>query len=256
MSLTISLRSEILKTKRTAAFYFTLIGAAVVPFILLFSIVSHGIPEGDKVGKDPINGLFRLSSEITGLCILPMFVVLVCTLLPQIEYKNTTWKQVLTSPQTRANVFTAKLLNIHLLIFLFLVASQLFMWVVVISAHFIRPELNILQHSFDGSRVLSNNAHSYLAVLAICSIQFWIGLRSKNFIVPIAIGIACWLTGTIMVFEYKSAMSPYFPYSFQAIGVSDVFKPRLTQVEWTSFGYYTFFLVLGFLDFKRRRMGR
>lgn len=257
MSLTISLRSEILKTKRTAAFYFTLIGAAVIPFMLLFSIISqHSLPNEQSSSKDPINFLFDLSAEVTSLCIFPMFVVLICTLLPQIEYKNTTWKQVLTSPQTKLNVFVGKFLNIQLLMLLFMVANHLFIWVVVIATHFILPELNVLQHSFDPYQVLTDNAHVYVSVLAICSIQFWIGLRSRNFIVPIAIGIACWLVGTIMVFEYNSSASPYFPYSFHAIRLSELFKPRLSQVEWASFGYCILFLVLGFWDFKRRKMSR
>jgi hypothetical protein len=246
----------VLKTKRTAAFYFTLIGAAVIPFMLLFSIASHGLPNEAKSYKSAINFLFDLSAEITSLCIFPMFVVLICTLLPQIEYKNTAWKQVLTSPQTKLNVFAAKFLNIHLLMLLFMVANHLFIWVVVMAAHFILPELHVLQQSFDPYPVWADNANTYVSVLAICAIQFWIGLRSKNFIVPIAIGIACWLVGTIMVFEYKSTASPYFPYSFHGIRLSDVFKPRLNQVQWTSFGYAVLFLVLAFLDFKRRRMNR
>jgi lantibiotic transport system permease protein len=256
MSTIISLRSEILKTKRTAAFYFTLIGAAIIPFIILFSTISYGLPEAEKHGRDPINFLFDLSAEVMSLCIFPMFVVLVCTLLPQIEFKNATWKQVLTSPQTRLNIFIAKFLNIQFLMLLFMVASFVFIWIVIIAISFIRPELNILQHSFNLTLVLEEYAHVYVSVLAICTIQFWIGLRSKNFIVPIAIGIACWLAGTIMVFEYKSSASPYFPYSFHVIKLSPVFSPRLSQVEWTSFGYSVLFLVLGFLDFKRRRMGR
>jgi lantibiotic transport system permease protein len=255
MSLIISLRSEVLKTKRTAAFYFTLIGAAAIPLMLLFMIASNGMPNDERSTKDPINFLFALSSEVSSICIFPLFVVLVCTLLPQIEYKNSTWKQVLTSPQTKGNVFIAKFLNIHLLMLLFIVASHLFMWIVVTVAHFILPKLNILQHSFDFYQVWKDYAHQYVSVLAICAIQFWIGLRSNNFIVPIAIGIACWLAGTIMVFEYKSSASPYFPYSFHGIRLS-IFKPRLSQVEWTSFGYSVILLVLGFLDFKRRRMTR
>jgi lantibiotic transport system permease protein len=256
MSTIISLRSEILKTKRTAAFYFTLIGAAVIPFMILFSTLSHDLPDGERRGRDPINFLFDLSAEVMSLCIFPMFVILISTLLPQVEYKNTAWKQVLTSPQTKLNVFIAKFLNIQLLMLLFMVASFLFIWIAVIAINFIRPELNILQHSFNLYPVLVEYAHVYVSVLAICAIQFWIGLRSKNFIVPIAIGIACWLAGTIMVFEYKSSASPYFPYSFHGIRLSPLFSPRLGQVEWTSFGYSILFLVLGFLDFKQRRMTR
>lgn len=253
MSLIVSLRSEVLKSKRTAAFYFTLIGAAVIPFILLFTIISHGLPEEEKTGKDPINAMFNLSSGMTGLALFPLFIVLTCTLLPQIEFKNSTWKQVLTSPQKKEDVFVAKFLNIHLLMILFLLASHLFIWVVVIASHFILPQFNILNHSFDAKKVLEDNAHTYLSGVGICAIQFWIGLRSRNFIVPVAIGIALWLLGTLLVLEYHSSASPYFPYSFPAIRFSSVFSPRLNQVEWTSLGYSFVFVIIGLIDFKRRR---
>jgi lantibiotic transport system permease protein len=254
MSLIISLRSEILKTKRTAAFYFTLIGAGIVPFMFLFSTISqNALPNEGRSGKSPLNIIFDLSSEMVGVCILPLFVVLICTLLPQVEYKNNTWKQVLASPQTKDNIFAGKFLNIHLMILLFLVASHVFMWIVAIASHFILPHLDLLNKPLDGVKILQDNAHAYLSVLALGAIQFWIGLRSKNFIVPIAIGIVCWLIGTIMVFEYRSAISPYFPHGFHAIRFS-TFKALTNQVEWTSFSYAVVVLILGLLDFKRRRM--
>lgn len=253
MNLLISLRSEVLKSKRTAAFYFTLIGAAVVPFILLLTIIADGLPDEQKTSKDPINAMFNLSSGMTGLAIFPLFIVLICTLLPQIEFRNSTWKQVLTSPQKKEDVFVAKFLSIHLLMVLFLVATHLFVWIVVIAAHFILPEFNILGHSFNGWKVLEDNAHAYLCGLGICAIQFWIGLRSGNFIVPVAIGILLWLTGTVLVLEYHSPASPYFPYCFPAVRFSSQFSPRLKEVEWTSFAYSFLFLIIGFADFRRRR---
>jgi hypothetical protein len=254
MNLLISLRSETAKAKRTAAFYFTLVGAAVIPFIFLINIFSDGLPNENSSNKDPLNALFRMSAEMTGLAILPLFVALVCTLLPQIEYKNNSWKQVLTSPQTKVNVFMAKFLNIHLLIFLFLVAHHLFMWVVAIVAHFIIPELNILNQPLNMYPVLLNAVNSYITILAISAIQFWIGLRFKNFIVPVAIGISLWLTGMLMIFEYHSNFAIYFPYCFSAFSFYPPDKSQLAQVEWTSLGYAVFFLLIGFLDFRRRRM--
>lgn len=254
MNLLVSLRSEILKTKRTAAFYFTLIGAAVVPFVFLVNVLSDGLPDEDKSSKDPLNAMFGLASEITGLAIFPLFVVLTCTLLPQTEHKNNTWKQVLTSPQTKANVFMAKFLNVHLLIFLFMVASHLFMWLVAVATHFIIPNLNLLHQPLNMHTVLVNNANSYVTVLAVCAIQFWIGLRFKNFIVPVAIGLALWLTGTLLALEYHSNLANYFPYSFQVFGFSPAYKPRLNRIEWTSLGYAVSVLVMGFWDFRRRRM--
>lgn len=254
MNLLVSLRSETLKTKRTAALYFTLIGAAVVPFMFLLNILSDGLPDEDKSSKDPLNAIFNLSSEMMGLAILPLFVILVCTLLPQIEHKHNTWKQVLTSPQTKANVFIAKFLNVHLLLLLFFVANHLFMWLVAAVAHFKIPELNVLHQPLNGNTIWLNAINSYATVLAVCTIQFWMGLRFKNFIIPVAIGLALWLTGTILVFEYHSSLVYYFPYSFQAFNFSHQYKPQLHQIEWTSLGYAVLILMLGFIDFKRRRM--
>src|SRR5215203_7500463 len=117
MNLLISLRSEILKTKRTAAFYFTLVGAAVIPFTFLLNLLMDGI---EDTRKDPLNSILKLHSEMNGLVIFPMFVILVCTLLPQIEYRNNTWKQLLSSPQTKWNIFLAKFINVQFFIFLFL----------------------------------------------------------------------------------------------------------------------------------------
>src|SRR5688572_28844752 len=247
MNLFNALRSEILKTKRTASFYFTLVGAAFVPFTFLVNVLMDGLEE---TRKDPLNSIFKLQSEMNSLAIFPFFVVLVCTLLPQIEYRNNTWKQVLTSPKSKATIFLAKFLNIHLLILLFLVANLLFMSLTIVATHFIDPTLNLLNQPLNGQAILVNTVNSYVTILAICALQFWIGLRFKNFIVPIATGLALWLTGTLLALQYHSNMANYFPYSFQVFSIVPSFKPGLNQVAWTSAGCAALFLLLGFLDFR------
>ena len=186
--------------------------------------------------------------------IFPLFIVLVCTLLSQIENKNNTWKQVLTSPQTKSTVFMAKFLNIHLLILLFLVANHLFMWVVTIAIHFIIPELNVLQQPLNYYAVLMNIMNTYIFLLAVSAIQFWIALRFKNFIVSIAVGLVLWLTGTVLVFEYHSDFAYYFPYSLQTFTHNPAASSKLNTIAFTSLGYAFLFLVIGFLDFRRRRL--
>jgi lantibiotic transport system permease protein len=254
MNLLLSLRSEVLKTKRTAAFYLTLIGAAVVPFIFLLNLFSDGLPDEDKSSKDPLNAIFNLAAEMNGLAIFPMYIILVCTLLPQIEYRNHTWKQVMTSPKTKANILLSKFVNIQLLILLFLVANHAFLWVVCVAAHVMLPDLNVLHRPLDGSTVLVTTVNSYTTLLAVCAIQFWLGIRCRNFIVPVAIGLALWLCGTVLVLEYHSDLANYFPYSFHLFSNLPSLKPGLTAVAWLSAGYAVLFLLLGFFDFQRRRM--
>lgn len=255
MSLLISLRSELLKTTRTASFYLTLIGAAVGPVMFLLNVVIDE-NEIDASAKDPLNALFKILSEMNGTALFPFFVILICTLLPQVEYRNNTWKQVFASPQTKANVFLAKFMNVHLLMLVFLVATHLFMFLNVAAINFLKPGLNLFKHPLDGSAVLVNAANAYILLLAVCAIQFWIGLRSRNFIVPIGIGFALWLAGTIMAVQYKSNLVFYFPYSFPAFQVSTKLKSQLTQVSWTSLGYAALFLIAGFFDFKKRAVSK
>ena len=135
MKLITALRSEMLKTKRTASFYFTLFGAAPVPLIFLLNVLTGG-GDLDAVRQDPLNAIFELGMERNGLVFFPVFVILVCTLLPQIEHRNNTWKQVFASPQTKGNVFLAKFLNINGLIALFLIANLAFMSLAVVVTHF------------------------------------------------------------------------------------------------------------------------
>ncbi|MHA4844860.1 ABC transporter permease [Flavitalea antarctica] len=251
MSLLISLRSELLKTKRTAAFYFTLAGAAIVPVTYLFNVAIDGISE---TKNDPFNAVFKLAGEMNALVFFPWFVILICTLMPQIEYKNNTWKQVFASPQAKATVFLSKFLGIHVLFIVFLLVHHLLMFIAVVATHFIMPELDILNQPLDVHKIVVNNANIYITVLAIAAIQFWLGLRFKNFIVPIGIGLALWFAGTFMVFELQSVYSKYFPYSFQIYSMMPKLRPQINQVEWTSLGYSITFLVLGFIDFNRRRI--
>src|SRR5688572_6175754 len=177
MNLLISLRSEILKSKRTASFYSTIIAAGVVPFILLLDMTVDGIsPEN---ANTIFNAIFIEGFRMSSFAIFPMFVILIGTLLPQIEFRNNTWKQVFASPQTKSNVYLAKFLNIQLLMLLFMVANHLFMFVVAVIMHFVEPSLHLLNQPLDGYNILMNVANSYISVLGLCAIQFWLGLRFK-----------------------------------------------------------------------------
>lgn len=103
MSLIVALRSELLKTRRTASLYLTIAAAAFGPLITMFEMLIEGVQKNDPTKI--FNLLFIEEFQVTGLLALPLFLILVCTLLPQVEYINNTWKQVLTAPQRKASSF-------------------------------------------------------------------------------------------------------------------------------------------------------
>lgn len=251
MKLLTALQSEILKTRRTATVYFTILFAAFIPAILLLNI-STGGSDLTSVSQDPLNGLFELAAERTGLMFFPLFLILICTLLPQIEYRNNTWKQVFASPQTKANVFLAKFLNINLFIALFVAANLACMLVVILITHFSNPSLNLIHQPLDVSKLLLRTTNSYFLMLAMCSLQFWLGLRFRNFIIPLAVGLVLWIFGIILMFE-ESHLVHYYPYSFQVFPAVAKLQGRMTQVVWTSVGYAAAFILFAFIDFKSRK---
>jgi hypothetical protein len=212
--------------------------------------------EINALAKDPPNALFKILSGMNGAAFFPIFIILICTLLPQIEYKNNAWKQVFASPQTKANVFLAKFMNVNLLMLLFLIATHLFMFLTAVGINLVKPTLNLFNHPLNGNTVLVNAANAYVLLLALCTIQFWAGLRFKNFIVSIGIGLVLWLIGTIMALQDNSTLVYYFPYSFHTLLVSTKFKAQLTQIAWTSFGYALLFLIVGFFDFRKRTVSK
>ncbi len=87
MSLLISLRSELIKIKRTASLKLCFITAALIPAILFLESLElssdgrKGLPWSQHVlgGSEQIN-----------LAILPLFIILISTLLLQTEYRDKT----------------------------------------------------------------------------------------------------------------------------------------------------------------------
>lgn len=253
MNLLITLRSELFKTRRTVALYFTIAAAAFAPMMSMLDLVFDGV--GSDPERNIFNELFTTKFMMTGAVVLPWFIILITTLMAQIEYRNNTWKQLLTSPQSKASIFFAKFINIQLLIFLFLFTNHLLMFINAIILHFMEPSLNVLGQPVDWPEMFNTLANGYLVLLGICAIQFWLALRFKNFIVPVAIGISAWFIGSILVMQLKAGFAEYFPYSFHAFAWFPGNEEKdLTAIYWTSIGYAVLFFVIGLLNFRRRRM--
>ena len=116
------------------------------------------------------------------------------------------------------------------------------------------PDLNIFNQPLNGQKILVSYENAYVNLLAIVAIQFWLGLRFKSFIAPIAVGIALWFAGTMLVLDYKSPYGIYFPYSFHVFANFPPYKSQLNQAGWSSAGYAVLFLTVSFIDFRRMKM--
>src|SRR5687768_13729368 len=127
MSFAISLRSETLKTKRSASFWLSILAAGFMPGILFLALFFNPGEAVKELHDQPWKTFFRWGWQPMVVMIFPMFVILICTLIPQIEYKNNAWKQVFASPQSLANIYFSKFVTIHLMLFFFYFMFMTFM---------------------------------------------------------------------------------------------------------------------------------
>ena len=251
MNLLISFRSELFKIRRTATFYFTVVAAAFVPCISLLAVWMDG-PDINP-GENPLSSMLRLRFEFLSAAIFPIFIMLVCTLIAQIEYRNNTWKQVFASPQPLLNVFIARFLNVHVLILIFLLLYNVFLVITLWVIHLMLPSIHLLDGPTNWQELATWNVRVYLAILALSSIQFWLALRFRNFIIPLGIGLTLWIVGVMTVMGYHIPNAYFFPYTHTAYSAFPKYSEKLPVVQLASLVSMVVFLVLGFMDFRKKR---
>lgn len=249
MSLILSVRSETLKLKRTLSIYLCILGAAFGPLMSFLETLSEH--QSRKPGQ-PWTEHFLEGREPVMIALLPLYTVLVCTLLIQIEYRDKTWKQVLTSPQKMINIFLAKFISLHSMIWLFIISYTTFLCISAFATEMLHPAL--YEGSFDVYQIVIINIQGWLLVLGLSAIQFWLSLRFRNFIAPLAIGVAGWFLSPMMLFEFKTSIVQYYPYAFTILGVMPDHKANIVSYQWYSIATAVIFLSIAFWEFKRRKV--
>jgi lantibiotic transport system permease protein len=255
MSFPISLQTEILKTRRSAAFWVCFLGSGFIPaiFTLMYSLRPDNFVPRFKV--QPWESHFMHGWQAFSAFLLPMFVILVCSMIPQIEFKNNTWKQVFASPQSLGNIFFSKFSTILLMIIFLFIMFNLFMIGSAVLVSVINKDYPFLRSSVQWDLILKMNLKTFVALLGIISIQYWLSLRIKNFIVPIAIGLALLITGMIIQQWEHIYKVPYaYPFlTFMSISGGGLKGKLFQNHELNSIGYFATFTLLAFLDMKYRK---
>ncbi|MES1218813.1 MAG: ABC transporter permease [Bacteroidota bacterium] len=253
MSLIKSIRSEAIKAKRSSAFWLSVLGAAFLPvtfFLMYYFRAEHFVK---ALQLNPWTLHFMQGWQALSAFLLPMFIILTCSLITQIEYKNNSWKQVFASPQTIGEIFFSKLITIHIMILFCFLLFNFFMILSAVAVNALNKEYTFFSHPTDWQALAKMNFKTYISILAISAIQYWLSLRFKNFIVPIGIGLAILITSLVILNWEHIYKVPYaYPLlTFQSIQGR---KAHLLQNhEWNSIGYFIFFTGLAFADMKYRK---
>lgn len=205
-----SLQSEWIKTKRSTAFWLCVVGGFFIPLLFMIGFFVKGVTI-NKFGPPMWYVLHNQLWETMVNFLLPMGIILAASLIAQLEYKNNTWKQVFTTPQTLATVFFAKLSAILLMTVQFFLFFNIgFILTAVLPTLFIDGSLP--NESLPVWDLVKANGKIFITTLPIIGIQYLISLRFKNFMVSIGIGLLGLIGSLILVNFWKYAY--VLPYTY------------------------------------------
>jgi hypothetical protein len=176
-----------------------------------------------------------------GTFILPMGVILASSLATQMEFKNNTWKQLHTTPQSFTSVFFSKLTVIILLTVKFFIFFNIGVILSgIIPALLFTHSLPVMPLPFKFFVII--NAKIFLSCLPLIAIQYLISLQFKNFLVPIGAGLLG-LIGSLFGMSWKYIYISPFIYSPMLVSG----EHREIPIYWYSFFYFLIITAVSYL---------
>lgn len=253
-----SFQTEIIKIKNSFAIWLVILGAAFIP---LFFFLHHIYDWDDylpKPGENPWNEYLRKGFNGVHFTFLPLLVVLLVSLLLNVEHKSNAWKHIFVLPVSKTKVFFSKYLLLIclivifyslLLIFFFGFAALLSIWKTDFNFFKYRP--SYLYASVQ-STIISFVSRSFISTLAIAAIHFWLSFRLKNLFINIGIGLAGVVTAVSMYIPHWESII-YMPYAFPVLMCNYVpdAKCFFSDFQVNSLFYFLIISLLSYFDFTK-----
>jgi hypothetical protein len=203
-----SLHCELLKIRGSALLWVSIFGSIVLSMVFTLRFLYLGFHIDLWTENNAWERLYLQNSRPFAGFLLPIGVILICSLITQIEYRNNNWKQLHTTPQKYVTIFLAKfatLLVVTLIVFFF------FNLGVIING--VAPNL-IISGSLPRDLIpfrffLDQTVKSFISILPIIGIQYLLSLYYKNFIVAIGAGLVLYVGSMPMSRVDFSFLSPY-----------------------------------------------
>lgn len=250
LSLLICLRSEFYKSRKTLAFWASILLPLLICGLVAFAFISNQ----HRILKlhYPPEALWLTFSSFAlgpmGTLILPFYVIFMAFSVNNIEHKNDTWKSLFAQPLNRLSVYSAKYLYAVVLIFI-----SLFLFAFLTYAFGNLVNLVVPDYKFNGYNPMGLLSKIYLKLflssLGMLSLQFILSLIWSDFLKPMGIGFVGIIIGIITVskgWEY----SYFIPYSHPMLAMTSSKSPEafdiFSQGVLYSLVYAAVFFTLGY----------
>lgn len=205
-----SFGSEWLKKKRTAASWLTILGAFFTPLIFLFYQLAH-FDQLYHLSQSPDfwESVFDHCSGFLCTMLLPLGAILAVSLITQIEYRNTTWKLALVTPQSLTTIFFSKFAVIVFMFVQFFILFCIGVYLCGMLPALVYRGIPFPVEKFPIEILLKFCVKCFFDALPILAIQYLLGLQFKNFLVPLGLGIGLYVASMIALSWKYGYTVPY-----------------------------------------------
>ncbi|MFC2157113.1 ABC transporter permease [Acidobacteriota bacterium] len=204
--------AEILKIKRSLAFWL----AVLSPFVVVFLQFVIVLDRGETFFSADVSSWIRFARQTTmfwSLLMLPLFITLETSLLGAMEHSGQNWKHLFAQPVSRGMVYSAKQIAAFCLIGL----SQLILVGYIILAGWLlgalKPALGF-KGSIPFTSILIFAGLSFVSSWFLIALHSWVGMRWKNFAVAIGFGIIMTIAGILVI---NSNYANYYPWTLPGV---------------------------------------
>lgn len=215
-------RSELAKIKNSFALWLVILGAAFIPFFLMVNYFYRWENYLPATGVNPWGEYLRNGFNSVHFTFLPLLIVLLVTLLLNVEHKSNSWKHLFLQPVSKTSIFFSKYLVLLSLVTVFYMLTVVFflsggsllgLWKSEFG--FFRYTPSYSYHSIE-SGISSYIIRSFISTLGIIAIHFWLSFRLKNLFLNIGIGLAGLIIAVTMVISNWGSVI-YIPYAYPVL---------------------------------------
>jgi hypothetical protein len=183
------------------------------------------------VSDDFWQKLWNQTWESMAVFLLPIGIILAAGLITQIEYKNSCWKQLHTTPQGFTTIFFAKFLVILIMLVEVFVLFNVGIYLSAVIPSMLFTSIPYPTAPIPYMDFLNANCRFFLDCLPILALQYLISLQFKNFLVPVGTGFALWFLGVGMIPWEYSYFFPYIHSTLDFLISSNQFKGKIPPIN-------------------------
>lgn len=203
-----ALRAEHIKSRRSFAAW--LAGAGTGANLLMLWVLHLADTRWVHAHDNPWQGWITGHYQGIAFMMLPLFVIILTSLVAFQEHRRDMWMQLLALPTARSALFFSKFLWMY---GLFVAAHLAFIVGMLLTGALtglLLPATGLLGHWPAPGQVVLLASYTMLSVLGLAALHFWLSLVFRHFIIPLTIGILGFVL--VQLLGPASSLARWLPY--------------------------------------------